>query len=114
MIATLGSMERLTGTKMVREFEQGFTDDWDIHLQADELEELEAVNAGHENITDNHVELVIPVLPFPEHLQRRLRLCHCCHCYKNSNKKEESTKNKIIIWPRPQSVDHKFIMELRK
>jgi hypothetical protein len=47
MIATLGSMERLTGTKMVREFEQGFTDDWDIHLQADDLKELEAVNASH-------------------------------------------------------------------
>jgi len=70
MIATLGSMERLTGTKMVCEFEQGFTDDWDIHLQVDDLKELETVNASHENVTDNHVKLVIPALPLPEHVQR--------------------------------------------
>jgi len=60
---------------------RGFTDDWYIHLQADELEELEAVNAvRHENVTDNQVELVFPVLPRSEHVQRRGCIGHRCHC----------------------------------
>ena len=45
---------------------KGFTDDWKIHLQADELEELEAVHVGlgHGDVADHQVELV-PVLPLP-------------------------------------------------
>ena len=93
MIATLRSMERLTGTKIVCEFEQGFTDDWDIHLQADELEELEAINVGHDDVTDHQFELV-HVLPLPEHVQRRLRVRHRCHCTRHKSCKKNK-KQKV-------------------
>jgi len=60
---------------------QGFTDDWNIHLQADELEELEVVNAvRHEQVTDNKVELVTHVLSHSEHVQRHGCVSHHCLC----------------------------------
>lgn len=84
---------------------KGFTDDWDIHLESDELEELEAVNAGHENIADNQVELVIPVLLLPEHVQCCLHLHHCCHCITIiPTKKEEITKKTSYCLDLDQSV----------
>lgn len=56
---------------VVVEFEQckGYTDDWYIHLQGVELKELEAVNAiRHEEVTDDHVKLVVSILPLSEHV----------------------------------------------
>ena len=58
---------------------KGFTDDREIHLQADELKELEAVHFGHVDVGDHQVELVL-VLPLPEHVQRRLGVRQHCHC----------------------------------
>lgn len=85
---------------------KGFTDDWDIHLQANELEELETVNVGHENIADNQVKLVIPVLPLPEHVQCRLRLHHCCHCIAiiPTKKRGNHQKNHHMALTSDQSV----------
>lgn len=37
---------------------KGFTVDWHIHFQAEELEEPEAVDVGHDDVADNQVELV--------------------------------------------------------
>jgi hypothetical protein len=58
---------------------KGFTDDREIHLQADELKELEAVHVGHDDVTDHQVELV-PILPLPEHVQCRLGVRHHRYC----------------------------------
>ena len=77
---------------------KGFTDDWKIHLQADELEELEAVHVGlgHGDVADHQVELA-PVLPLPEHVQRRLGVRHHCRCVAppESNRKNKITPKKI-------------------
>ena len=58
---------------------KGFSDDWEIHLQADELEELEVVHVGHGNVADHQVELV-PVLPLSEHVQCRPGVRHHRRC----------------------------------
>lgn len=49
---------------------KGYTDDWYIHLHGDELKELEAVNAiiRNEEVTDDQVKLVVPILPLSEHV----------------------------------------------
>jgi hypothetical protein len=53
------------------------TDDGQIHLEADEVEELEAVHVRHAHVSDDQVELL---LPCHEHPQRRLCIHHrrCC------------------------------------
>ena len=79
---------------------KGFTDDWEIHLQADELEELEAVHVGlgHGDVADHQVELVPVFFPLPEHVQRRLGVRHHCRCVappENPTVKTKSPKNCI-------------------
>ena len=77
ILCTLGRMPCIKIGKM--SLSKGFTYDWEIHLQADELEELEAVHVGHDDVADHQVELV-PVLPLPEHVQRRPGVRHHRHC----------------------------------
>ena len=73
---------------------KGFTDDWEIHLQADELKELEAVHVGHDDVADHQVEL-IPVLPLPEHVQRHPGVRHHRRCVA-----PPEFQNNFIVWPK--------------
>jgi hypothetical protein len=69
VIAILSTMRRMSCIKMRKmSLSKGFTDDWEIHLQVDELEEFEAIHVGDDDIADHQFELV-PILPLPKHVQ---------------------------------------------
>ena len=79
-IAIVCTIRRMPCIKMGKmSLSKGFTDDREIHLQADELKELEAVHVGlgHGDVADHQVELV-PVLHLLEHVQRCLGIRHHC------------------------------------
>lgn len=64
------------------------TDDREVHLQSDALEQLEPVHVRHVDVAEDQVE---PPLPLAKHGERRRRARTCSHC--NTTNQHESFVN---------------------
>jgi hypothetical protein len=86
--------------RKVRGLGKGFTDDWYIHLDVDELHELENIHAGHVQVGDHQVELIHAALHLPEQLQRPLWLQDRRHCTRTTRKCNQITVATRDLWVR--------------